>query len=130
MSEHPNVSRLRECYAAFGKGDLAVLDDLFADEIVWIEGGRNQLAGRYEGRPAVYEMFGRLMTLTEGTFRVDVRALFADDTDGVAVVTTSMRRGATTAEMVAADIYRFADGKVVEVQPVSGDQEAMDAVIG
>ena len=33
MTEHPNVTRMREGYAAFGKGDLAALDELFAEDI-------------------------------------------------------------------------------------------------
>ncbi len=35
MSEHPDVARLRDGYTAFGKGDFAALDDLFAEDIRW-----------------------------------------------------------------------------------------------
>jgi ketosteroid isomerase-like protein len=30
MTEHPNAARIRDGYAAFAKGDLAALNDLFA----------------------------------------------------------------------------------------------------
>ena len=32
MAEHPNVTRIKDGYAAFAKGDFAVLNDLFADD--------------------------------------------------------------------------------------------------
>jgi ketosteroid isomerase-like protein len=50
MAEHPNVTPLKDGYAAFAKGDFAVLDDLFAEDLLWHTGGRGQLAGDYRGR--------------------------------------------------------------------------------
>lgn len=50
MSEHPNVALLRSGYAAFATGDMATLDALFADDVVWHVAGRNRLAGAYKGR--------------------------------------------------------------------------------
>ena len=43
MAEHPNVARIKDLYAAFATGDFAVLNDTFTEELVWHEGGRNQL---------------------------------------------------------------------------------------
>ena len=48
MAEHPNVARIRDGYAAFAKGDFAVLNDLFADDVVWHD-RRTQSA--HEGLP-------------------------------------------------------------------------------
>src|ERR1700761_5053249 len=86
MAEHPNVARLRDGYAAFAKGDFSVLNDLFAEDLLWHNPGRNQLAGDYLGRDAVYGLFGRLMELTEGSFQLDIQSVFADDEHGVALV--------------------------------------------
>jgi uncharacterized protein len=41
MSEHSNVARIKDGYAAFAKGDLAALNDLFADDVLWHVEGRN-----------------------------------------------------------------------------------------
>lgn len=41
-------------YAAFAKGDFAVLNDLFAKDLLRHEPGRSRLAGDYSGREAVY----------------------------------------------------------------------------
>lgn len=40
---HPDVARMRDGYAAFAKGDFAVLNDLFAEDLFWREPGRSQL---------------------------------------------------------------------------------------
>jgi hypothetical protein len=42
MTEHPNVARIRDGDAAFAKGDLGALNDLFAEDMVWHDAGRNQ----------------------------------------------------------------------------------------
>ena len=130
MSDHPNIARLREGYTAFGKGDLAALDDLFAEDIRWHEPGRNQLAGTYEGRSAVYEMFGRLMQVTEGSFRADVRTMFADDEQAVAVVDVTAHRGDASFALTNTHLFRFSGEKIVEFWEMTGDQYAVDAVFG
>ncbi|MGY1747574.1 nuclear transport factor 2 family protein [Blastococcus sp. SYSU D00695] len=130
MSEHPNVARLREGYEAFGKGDFAFLDDLFAEDIRWTVPGRSQLAGTYEGRRAVYDMFARLFELTEGSFRVEPRTILADDTDGVVVSTTTAHRGQRSIEVVSVQFSRLRDGRVVEFGEASTDQYAVDELIG
>jgi ketosteroid isomerase-like protein len=99
MAEHPNVARLRDGYAAFARGDFAALNDLLAEDVMWHGGGRSQLSGEFRGREAVYAYFGKVMEVTEGSFHLDLHAVFADDEHGaVLVVTTASRggRGVTT----------------------------------
>ena len=130
MTEHPHVALLREAYAAFSKGDIPALDDLFAEDIRWHEPGRSQLSGTYEGRTAVYDMFDRLMAITEGSFRVEVRALLADDENGVAVVDVSAHRGEHSFAVRNVHHSRFAGDRIVEFRETTGDQYAIDAVFG
>jgi uncharacterized protein len=85
MSEHPNVARLMDAYAAFAKGDFAALSDLFAGDVLFRATGRNRVRGDYRGRDAVYGLFGKFMEITEGTFHIDVHAVLADDERGVAL---------------------------------------------
>ena len=128
MSEHPNVARLREGYEAFTKGDLPALDGLFAEDVRWHVPGRGPLAGTYERRAAVYETLGRLMQLTEGSFRIDVRWLLADDEHGAAAVEASAHRGDRTFTVTNAHLFRFAGDRVAEFWETSGDQYAQDAL--
>ena len=130
MAEHPNAARIRDGYAAFAKGDFAVLNDLFAEDLVWREFGRSQLAGEYRGRDAVYGLFGKLMEVSEGTFRVDLHKVFADDEHGVALVTTTASRGGQSIAVYAAHVFDLRDGKVTEFRDGSTDQYAVDELIG
>ena len=75
------------------KGTSPTLNELFAEDLLWHVGGRNQLTKDYRGRDEVYGFFGRLLELTEGSFHLDLHAVFADDEHGVALVATSASRG-------------------------------------
>ena len=130
MSDHPNIARLREGYTAFGKGDLAALDDLFAEDIRWHLPGRNQLSGTYTGRPAVYEMFGRLTALTEGSFRIEVRTVLADDDHALALVDASAHSGERSFAITDVHVCRMAGGRIAEFWDTTSDQYAADAVFG
>ncbi|MGO9781449.1 MAG: nuclear transport factor 2 family protein [Streptosporangiaceae bacterium] len=130
MAEHPNIARIKDGYAAFAKGDFAVLNDLFAEDIVWHAGGRNQLSGDYRGREAVYGFFAKLMELTEGSFHLDLHAVLADDEHGVALTIATASRGGRSMTVNDADVMHLRDGKVTEFWTASTDVYAFDEVIG
>jgi ketosteroid isomerase-like protein len=130
MAEHPNVTRIKDGYAAFAKGDFAVLNDLFAEDLVWHIGGRSQLTKDYRGRDQVYGFFGKLMELTEGSFHIDLHAVFADDEHGVALVAATASRGGKSVTINEAHIYHLRDGRVTEFWDGSTDQYAFDELIG
>lgn len=130
MAEHPNVARIRDTYAAFAKGDMAALNDMFAEDLLWHEGGRSQLAGDYRGREAVFGFFGKVMEVTEGSFHVDVHAVLADDEHGVGLVVLTASRGGRSIKVNASDVMHLRDGKVVEWWAVPTDQYAFDEFFG
>ena len=78
----------------------------------------------------MYELFGRLMEVTEGSFRIDVRAVLADDEYGVAVAHVSTRRGEESFAVTNAHVFRFTGDRVTEFWEPNGDQHAVDAVLG
>jgi ketosteroid isomerase-like protein len=130
MSEHPHVALLRDAYTAFGKGDIAALDAFFAEDIRWHEPGRNQLSGTLEGRAAVYDMFERLMAVTEGSFAIGVVSVLADDTYGMSLVDTSAHRGEQSFKVRNVHVSRFAGDRIAEFWETTSDQYAVDAVFG
>ncbi len=130
MAEHPNVARIKEGYAAFARGDFTALNDLLAEDVVWHVPGRNQLTGDYKGRDAVYGFFGKLMEVTEGAFRIDLHAVFADDEHGVVLGIDTYGRGGRSTNVNEAHVTHLRDGKVVEFWVASTDQHAVDELIG
>jgi uncharacterized protein len=130
MADHPNVARIRDGYAAFAKGDFAVLNDLFAENVIWHVGGHNQLSKDYRGRDETYGFFGKLMELTDGSFHLDLHAVFADDEHGVALVVGTASRGGKSVTINEAHVFHLRDGRVTEFWDATTDEAAFDDLMG
>lgn len=130
MAEHPNVTRIRDGYAAFAEGDFAILNDLFAEDMQWHESGKNQVSGDYRGREAVFGLFGKLMEVTEGSLHLDLHAVFADDEHGVALVAVTASRDGRSINVNGVHVMHLRGGKVTEFWNTSTDQYAIDELIG
>lgn len=126
MADHPNVELLRKGYNAYSSGDMDVLQELFAEDIQWHIAGRSQLSGDYKGRDAVFGFFGKLMELTEGTAKLEVHDILANDEHGVALVTGSSSRGGKTLEGPDVHVFHIRNGQVVEFWDSPLDQYASD----
>lgn len=129
MAEHPNVQLLRDGYEAFGKGDMEALDKLFADDIVWHEGGRNPLSGEYKGKDQVFALFGHLVELTEGTMTIDVHDIIADDEHAVALVTLTASRKGRSFSGTSVDVFHVRDGRAFEFWDNVTDRYGLDEVL-
>lgn len=127
---HPNEDLLRRGYEAFSKGDMQTLDGLFADDIVWHVGGRSQLAGDYRGKQEVFELFGKFVQLTSGTFKVELHDVLANDEHAVALQTATGEREGRKLDDNGVGVYHVKDGKVTESWLHPGDSYAIDEFWG
>ena len=126
MAEHPNVALMRKGYKAFAEGDIATLNDLFADDIVWHVGGRSPLAGDYKGKQEVFTFFGKITELTGGTFKLDIHDVLANDDHVVVLVNSSAKRNGKSLSDNGVHVFHVRDGKTVEFWGVESDQYAGD----
>jgi ketosteroid isomerase-like protein len=55
-----NVDTARSAYDAFGSGDLAALQEMFADNAVWITSDELPLGGTVEGRDQIMGNFAQI----------------------------------------------------------------------
>jgi ketosteroid isomerase-like protein len=129
MEEHPNIARLRRGYAAYATGDTDAIDDLLDDDITWHVPGRSPLAGDYEGKEEVYGFFLKLMELTEGTARLDVHDVLANDTHGVALLRNTATRNGRSHSSNLVHVFHFDDGKVTEFWSHPGDPYGDDELL-
>jgi uncharacterized protein len=127
---HPNEELAQKGYAAFAQGDMAALNELFADEIVWHVGGRSSLAGDYTGKDQVFGFFARTMEMTGGTFRLDIHDLLADDEHVVALAHVTGQREGKSLDDNSVQVLHVKDGKVTESWFHPGDQYAADEFWG
>lgn len=114
MEEHPNLKRARIGYAAFAGGDMETLNDVISDDVLWHVGGNNPLSGDYEGKEAVFALFGRLAQETGGTFQNEIHDLLANDDHGVALVNVSATRGNKSFEGRSVHVFHMRDGELTE----------------
>jgi uncharacterized protein len=114
VAEHPNIELLRKGYEAFANADMATLNNLFADDMVWHEGGRSPLSGDYKGKEQVFGFLAKLMELSEGTAKVDVHDILANDEHAVALATISATRKGQSWSGTDVHVFHMRDGKVRE----------------
>jgi ketosteroid isomerase-like protein len=126
VADHPNLENARAGYAAFSAGDMATINDLLADDIVWHSSGDNILTGDYEGKEAVLGYMATLMQETGGTFRNEVHDMLANDDHGVALVNVTAERKGRTLDTQIIHVFHMRDGKMTEFWSVGMDQSELD----
>jgi ketosteroid isomerase-like protein len=118
---------MRDGYEAFAKGDLATLRELLTEDVVWHVPGHSALAGDYAGIDAVLAFFGRVMELSESSFRAEPLTLLADDHYGATPVRITAHRGDRHLDVMNVQAARLQDGRVVEFWDTTTDPDAVEA---
>jgi ketosteroid isomerase-like protein len=124
---HSNEGLLRRGYEAFAAGDIQTVLGILADDIAWHIGGENQISGDYHGHDEVVGFFGRLVEVTNGTFRLDVEQYLANDTHGAVLCTAYAARDNRELVMREVHTWRLADGKATEFWGFVWDDEVADS---
>lgn len=122
-----NADLLRAGYAAFAKGDLMAVQELFTPDAVWHVQRLGQLGGDHRGWPAILSFFGRSMELTQGTFSVEPIEVLANDTGAAAVVRSRGQRGAEVFDDRQVHLFHYDGDRVAEVWQFVGDGVAAEA---
>lgn len=121
MSATENERVARELGEAFDRGDMAQIDALLADDVIWHEIGR---ADPKHGK-------GALRAEAPGVADYEITAtlhdLLASDDHAIALVEATATRGGKTLTYRTAEIYHVRDGKVVERWSFSDDTAAITA---
>ena len=127
-TEHPNAARLREGFAAFGRGDLEHVRKEMTADATWTNAGSSVLAGTYVGWDAISEMFGKLFEATGGTFTMDLLSCLADDARAVAIYDATSTVAGQTRTMRFCFVQEInADGLATATTTLAYDQAAADA---
>ncbi len=126
-TEHPNATRIRELFAALRKADVATVHDILRADAVWhFPGRRGQLAGSHEGRDAIVAFLMKVMTLTEGTFHLDLEDVLANDTNAIALFRGHATRAGRTLDNPTCLRLRLEKGQVVELHEFVWDLYQVD----
>jgi len=121
MNAQQNKQAAQNAYAAFGNKDAEGAMRDIDDSIAWTQGGDNALTGTHDGKQAVGELWGKLMSKDFRTTPHD----FVADGDKVVVLTTRELGGEATE---GADVLTFNDdGKLITFEAL-GDTAQTDRV--
>ena len=123
---HPDAQLAERVFASFRR-DPRTLASLIAEDAVWTVVGRAPVAGVYDGRRAIFNLFRATQTLTDSTYTAKLRYVLADDERTVAVYRASGKRGQRELDIDQALFIRVEDGRWQEILAVPLDPIAFDA---
>jgi len=126
VSAQENVELVKRGYAAFSAGDMATLNDLFADDAVWNSAGSGVMSGPKQGRGAILAYFGELMTRSGGTFGVNLLDIVGGDEHVFALQHSHAEREGKVIDQNAVNVFHIVDGVVQDVQDFYRDTKLTD----
>ena len=123
----PNLE-VQAASAAFGRGDLAALQDQFlAENIVWHLAGTGPLAGDYQGVAQVMGMLGRISELSGGTIQHELHDVLVSTDHTVVLATIRAQRAGKQLHDNIVHVIHGENGKATEVWSHSSDPAAAAA---
>jgi ketosteroid isomerase-like protein len=123
---HPHVEIAERVFASFRR-DPRTLASLIAEDAVWTVVSRAPVAGVYEGRRAIFDLFKATQALSDATYKAELRWVLADDSRTVVVYRASGRRGDRELDIDQALFVRVEDGRWADILAVPLDPIAFDA---
>ena len=126
---HPNADVLRMADEAMERGDIEGFFSYYTDDIVFHAPGKSQLAGDYQGKDELQELFGKFMEAM-GEYTFENHAYLADDEHGVILQRGKAVKDGKTSEFNEVFVMHFRDGKISEMWYIPVDQAVVDALLG
>jgi uncharacterized protein len=123
---HPNEELTRRAYDAFSRGDVDTLRQVFADDAVFHEPGRNPVSGDHQGIDQILAFFGLLAERSGGTFRVTLHDAVANDEHAVGLHVAEGEREGRRLHSLQTVVLHVRDGRITEAWAHHYDQHATD----
>ena len=128
-----NVETLQTIYDAFATGDVATLQKLISDDVVWNEAEGFPYAdlNPYVGKKAVFEgIFGRIATEWE-YFKltgIQIYPMYDDRVFATGFYEGKYKKTGKTVKMQMAHFCLIKDGKLVQFQQFADTKKATQAI--
>jgi ketosteroid isomerase-like protein len=119
---------VRTGFGAFASRDYAALAELFADDVVWHNHGRNPLSGDFAGKQVVFAMMGQMLEMNEGAGEYEVHDIVANNDHAVVLLRARTSRPVRdkSLDVKEVHVYHMRDGKIAEAWVFSEDQRIND----
>ena len=129
MGAIENAATIRNGYAAFNRGDVEALVELFDEDIVWHFPGTSKLAGDHIGRDAALGMLGDYGAASAGTLQANAIDVMASDEHVTGWARDTASANGRTLDVGSVVVFTMRDGKVTEAHHHFDDQAALDAFL-
>jgi uncharacterized protein len=127
---HPLEAIIREAYAAFGRGDIDGYLQPCAEDFTFHVAGHGGIAGTYIGRQGLYDLAGKAMAITDGTFREEVEDVLANDNHAVVLARHRFTRDGSFKDYRTAHVYDISEGKLAHCFEQPRDPASFDDAWG
>lgn len=121
-----NVALMKRGYEAFAKGDLEQIRALAHDDEVWATTGMGVFKSEYRGVDEVVGYLGELARSSDGTFKDEPLAFFANDDQVVVLERVTAARKGRTLDSQFIHVYDIKDGKVSHVQEFAAEPKVSE----
>jgi len=124
---HANAEVVRRGYHGFNTADMSLLTQIFHEQSSWHTPGKGSIAGNRKGREAVFGQFGRYLEESGGTFKAELRHVYAD-ADGRVVAThrNSGTRNGKKLDVECCIVFEVKDGQIFSGREFFFDTYAWD----
>ncbi len=125
-NSHPNAQLVQQVYDAFSRGDMDAVGAAYADEVSQHMPGNGSMSGDMEGKGAVFEWYGRIFELSNGTFWIKPESIVADDERGMLLYQAGAERNGQRREWSGVEVYAFRNGQIADIWTVPLDRPILD----
>jgi uncharacterized protein (TIGR02246 family) len=126
VSAAANAAVVRQIFDAFARKEGLALRGLFAEDATWSVPGRGAMAGRYEGREAIFRFLAKLPKETDGTYRSELIDILASDDRAAALYRARGTRRGRSLELDQVLLFRLEGGLVQHVLALPSDPDAFE----
>lgn len=127
MMREENLDLIKKGYEAFAKADLEFIRSMVPVEGVWRTPGYGVLEHEYKGPDGVVKYLASLFELTDGTFKSESEALFADDDRVVSLDHITGTRKGITLDTHVVHVFLIRNGMIIEVTDFASEPQANEA---
>jgi ketosteroid isomerase-like protein len=133
VAEHPNATRVMRGLEArargtFDEADLAILNDVFDDNVTWHSTGRGAIQQDVVGKDAVLGAWQSVAEQSAGSFVLEPGTIYGDDLHVIGVSRISAKRGDRTLDMSEVEVFHMTpEGKISDFWGIAEDEDVLAA---
>ncbi len=123
---HPNAELIERLYGMYAAGETDAISEYLSDDLVVHVPGRNPVAGDYKGPEGFFQFMAKTFELAGPNLHLNLETVIADDERAVAFEHVVAERGGKRLELEDYSMFRFRDGKIIEMVMASSNPYAWD----